>query len=413
MPLQTLKHYIKLIIRKPDPLWPIFVFENKVNKNTWRNRKKILAEAEKQLKNKDVCEKEWLYLKSEDPLVKQGFELKKKVEKEFKDILLDKNNARILIHVPSPSVSPGGFSLFTNFAESFEFIGIPARIFGWHDDTKQIFNDFKPNIFISSDHIKYLERIDWDAIKQYRVNNKLNIGLTASLEEYGNSPISERLDWTKKHNIDFFYSFRDSDYAHTRKEYKPFFETGYKILFMPFGANISHYYPIPNIKKDIDYAFLASINKHKAKRYVEYILPIASKRAGLIDGPGWNKIGDFNFNKDRDRYVYARSKVGLNIHLEEQINTACEVNERTFQLAACGIPQITDDAKLLPKLFSENALFIAKNQSEYEDYFKEIINNPDIGAKRALTAQTEVFERHTTFHRVYDFMGQLLKNKLI
>lgn len=413
MIIQIIKHYIKLVIGKSDPFWHLFVFENKVNKNTWLNRRKILSSSEQSLAEKNNYEKEELYLNSDDPLVKQGYELKQKTEKYFKDLLLDKTDIRILVHVPGEIFSPGGFSLFTNFAESFEFIGVPTRILGWSDDIKRDLDDFKPNVLISSDHFKYLEKIDWDAIKKYREGNKLSIGLTASLAEYGSSPLAERLDWAKEHNIDFFYSFRDSDYVHTRKEYKPFFEVGYKILFIPFGANILHYYPVPNIKKDLDYVFLASVNKHKAQRYVKYILPIVSKYSGLIDGPGWKNANDFNFNRDRDRYVYARSKIGLNIHLEEQVDTACEVNERTFMLAACGIPQVVDDAKLLPKLFSENALFIAKTPNEYYKHFETIRVNPGIGTTRALVAQREVFEKHTTFHRANDFIRQLIKNKLV
>jgi len=163
----------------------------------------------------------------------------------------------------------------------------------------------------------------------------------------------------------------------------------------------------------MDYVFLASVNRTKGPRYKNYMLPIASKYYGFIDGPGWQKIKNFNFNRERDRYIYARSKVGLNIHLEEQIDAVNEVNERTYQLVACGIPQITDDAKILPKLFSEKALFVAKNPKEYNDYFDAIMKNPALGEKRALVAQREVFEKHTTFHRAQSFIEQLSANNLI
>jgi hypothetical protein len=405
-------NYIKLLITQPDPFWYLFIFERKINKNTWSNRKKIIQTAEKQLREKDTYEKEELYLNSDDPLVKQGYELKQKIEKEFKDILLGKSNVRILIHVPASDSSPAGFSLFTNFAESFEFIGIPTRILGWDDSVKHALDEFKPNVFITSDYNVYLERIDWNAIAKYRENNTLCIGLTASPEN-NKPPLIERLNWAKDHKIDFYYNYRDSNYVQTQKEYKLFFEAGYKILSIPFGANILHYYPVPGTKKDINYIFIASVNGSKAKRYVDYMLPIVSKHSGFIDGPGWKKTNDFNFNRDRDRYIYARSKIGLNIHLEEQIAITCEVNERTFQLAACGIPQVTDDAKLLHKLFSEKALFIARNPKEYRSYFKTIMDNPTFGVERALVAQSEVFEKHTTFHRAKGFIEQLEANNLV
>lgn len=413
MLLRTLKHCVKIAIGRPDPSWPLFVFEKKVNPRTWKNRVSVLAQAEECLKKKDVHEDPLLYTKSKDPLVKQGYKLKQKTERGFKDLLVGMYDARILIHVPDPMRSPAGYSLFTNFAEAFEFVGVPTKILGWNDEIKQALNEFKPTILLSSDHITYLERIDWVEIEKYRQHHKLQVGLTASLEEYGNTPLLERLDWAQKHHIDFYYSFRDSDYVHTRKEYQPFFEKGFDILFLPFGVNIEHYYPVPNIVSNMKYAFLASVNGSKAVRYIEYMLPLVSKYHGIIDGPGWQKVKNFNFNRDRDRYVYARSKIGLNIHLQEQIDWACEVNERTFMLAACGVPQVIDDAKLLPKLFSKNALFVAKTPEEYQEYFEMILKDPKIGIERALIAQYEVFERHTTFHRAQSFIKQLEEHKLV
>jgi len=410
--LKYLKHYIKLVLGKQDPLWPLFVFENKIRPDTWENREQILALAEDCLAKKDEHESPELYEKSDDPLVRQGYELKQKTEKHFKNLLLGKNNARLLIHVPDPSVSPAGFSLFINFAESFEFIGIPTKILALDDSIEQTLDEFKPNVFITSDYSTYLEKIDWYAVAHYRKTHTLKVGLTASPENT-EIALEKRLDWAMEHNIDFYYNFRDPDFVHTQEEYKPFFYKGYKILFLPFGVNILHYYPIPNITKDIDYVFLASVNRTKGLRYKDYVLPIASKHAGFIDGPGWQQVKDFHFNRDRDRYIYARSKIGLNIHLEEQVVAANEVNERTYMLAACGVPQITDNAKILPKLFSKKALFVAKNPKEYKTYFDIITKNPEIGVERALIAQREVFERHTTFHRAQSFIEQLAMQGLI
>lgn len=407
------KHYVKIAIGRKDPSWALFLFEQKINPRTWKNRASVLAWAEECLKKKNEYEDPELYAKSDDPLVKQGYELKQKTERSFKDLLADKHGIRILIHLPDQMRSPAGYSIFTNFAEAFEFIGIPTRTIEWGDSTKQVLNKFKPTILLSSDHRTWLEKIDWNAIKAYRQNNELKIGLTAGLAEYGNTPLLERLNWAKEHNVNFYYSYRDSDYVHTRKGYQPFFDAEYKIIFLPFGANILHYYPVPNIKKDNDYAFLASVNGAKLPRYIQYLLPIVPKYLGVFDGPGWRKIKNFNFNRDRDRYVYARSKIGINLHLQEQIDWMCEVNERTFMLAACGVPQIVDDAKLLPKLFSENALFVAKDPKEYQKYFEMILKNPEIGTERALIAQREAFEKHTTFHRAESFIRQIIAHGII
>jgi len=396
-------------ISKLKRSWARMKFDRSINSLTIKKHDKVIATAELALKCKEFYESGSAYEKSDDPLVRQGHELKKQVEQRFKNIYTGVNNERFIIHVPDPRFSPAGFSLFNNIAECLNFIGIPTHIFGWDDNTEEEFDKFKPTAFLSSDHVSYLERIDWEAIERYRKTNQLKIGLTASLAEYDNTPLEHRLGWAKKHGIDFYYSFRDEAYVSLRKEYRPFFDAGYKILYLPFGANILHYYPVAGFDRDIDFVLIAS----KKREHTIFMKDIVKNQYGFIDGPGWKHAPHFQFNRDRDRYIYARAKVGLNVHLPEQIDWACEVNERTYQLAACGVPQVIDHPKLLDKLFSKEALFIADTPRQYSEYFEMIINDQKSGLYRALIAQKEVFDRHTTFHRADSFIRQLRENGFI
>lgn len=411
-------HYISLVAARINRTriklkrsWARIQFDHSIHKLTIRNHNKIIEDAELALKNKAIYESDDAYATSHDPLVQQGYALKKQVEEKFKDIYADRNTERVMIHVPDSVISPAGYSLFTNLAESLFFLGVPTRILGWNDDTKEAIEKFKPTMLLSSDHASYLERIDWDAIRKYRETIHLKIGLTASLAEYDNTPLDHRLARAKANRIDCFYSFRDEAYVNNRSEYKPFFDAGYKILYLPFGANILHYYPVAGFDRDIDYVLIAS----KKREHTIFMKDIVKRNFGFIDGPGWKHAPHFRFNRDRDRYIYARAKVGLNVHLPEQIDWACEVNERTFQLAACGVSQIIDHPKLLDKLFSKDAMYVADTPKQYSDYFKMAINNPETGLEKALIAQKEVFDRHTTFHRADSFMQQLsaLHNEVI
>jgi spore maturation protein CgeB len=103
------------------------------------------------------------------------------------------------------------------------------------------------------------------------------------------------------------------------------------------------------------------------------------------------------------------SKCGLNFHLPFQLDSACEVNERTYQLAACGVPQLVDNAKLLTNLYSTDAFFVARNRKEFFSFFQKILANHEIVERKTLAAQKEAFERYTTFHRTATFVEDLLK----
>jgi hypothetical protein len=407
---KTISYYLNIaaarISRTQSKLkrsWASLQFDRSIHSLTIENHDQVIADAERALSNKSLYEAEDVYAASDDQMVRQGHALKIQVEQEFKGKYAARKNERIMIHVPDPILSPAGFSLFTNLAECLDFLGVPTHILGWNDNTEAIIDEFKPTLLVSSDHASYLERIDWEAIKKYRAANHLKIGLTASLEEYGNTPLIDRLAWANKFQIDFYYSFRDETYVNDRAEYRPFFDAGYKILYLPFGANILHYYPIAGFKRDIDFVLIAS----KKREHTIFMKDIVKRHYGFIDGPGWKHAHHFRFNRDRDRYIYARAKVGLNVHLPEQIDWACEVNERTYQLAACGVPQIVDHPKLLDKLFSTNAMFIADTPRQFEEYFDAVVRDSAIGLERARVAQEEVFRRHTTFHRAESFIQQV------
>lgn len=381
------------------------LFENNIMDQTWSRHNETLLWAEEQSK---VDEK---YLSnaiqnSESILVQRGYQFREKVLREFSNKYKDDKDLRILVHIPDKKWSPGGFSLFSNLAQSLNFIGIQVETVIVGNKIEAIFNTFQPTVFISSDHKSYLETIDWDFVNQYRQHYPLKIGLTASIEAYGNTPLIPRLKWARQKGIDFYYSFRAPEYFESRADYKPFFEYGYDIISVEFGANPLVYFPVPDIECDFDYIFLASSNADKQKRYFQWLPKIVQNYIGFIDGPGWSKISRWA-KQSTHRYLYARAKIGINLHIDDSLDWASELNERTYILAACGIPQLIDNAKLLPYRFSQETMFIANSPEEYSNMFAYMLKNPEECHKRALKALEEVFENHTTLHRAEKFVLKL------
>jgi hypothetical protein len=380
------------------------IFENKIDKRTWQNHGEILhwAESLATLTDRELQEQ---ILASDQPIVNKGFELRQKVMGEFKDKFTNEA-IKIMIHFPSKESSPGGYSLFSNLAESLKFVGIRTELLFVGEDIKEKLNNFQPAILLSSDHKSYTSKIDWNVINDYKKSHNLQVGLTASIEEYGNTPLKQRLNWARSVGIDFYYSFRAHEYLNTRAEYIPFFDYGYKIHSVEFGANPLLYFPLPNIDKDLDYLYLSSSNSDKQKRCKEWLSAILMSYSGFISGSGWHKANKWP-SMNANIFLFSRAKIGINIHIDNQINFASELNERTYILAACGVPQLVDNAKLLPNRFSHESLFVATNPKEYEELFKFMLFNPKECEKRALKALEEVYEKHTTFHRANSFINQL------
>ena len=380
-------------------------FEASLHPETWARHDELLVWAESMAAEQEIYEAPERYEESNDPVVRQGYELVKQVKRDFKDRCRDHHELRILVHVPTAAGSSAYASFDANFVQGFQFVGIAAGELRWGDDTSQVLESFKPNLLLTVDHDGHLRHIDWSAVRAYRKKSKLRIALNASLQEYGNTPISERLEWAKEHEVDFYYSFKNRDYINAR--YQEILKRGYQILSLEFGANPLVYYPVPHNVRDLKHVFLGSTNPDKWPRYYSYLAPIWRRCPGYIDGPWWHLISRFG-GPETHRYIWARARVGLNLHIKNQIDWAGELNERTYNMAACGVPQLIDAPKLLFDRFQPDSFFVGRTPSEYQNLFAEILRNPDEATRRALQAQREAFTQHTVFHRAENFVDQLM-----
>jgi hypothetical protein len=403
---QNIRHISRMLRSKQDTSWPFYQFERNIHPETWKKHGAYLTWAQRCAENAETLEKPELYEASDDPIVRQGYALARGVRQQFQGKYRDVQNLRILVHVPPSSVSPGGYSLFTNFLTSLDYLGIPTRALEWGQSIETHLREFNPTLFMTSDHGAYLNKIDWNAVLKYRQVHALKVGLTASPEEQGNAPLHDRLDWARLHDVTFYYSFHSPEHLSSHNWYTRFFERGYRIHSIEFGANPLLYYPVPNIQRDINFVFLASSNQDKWDRYFKYLPALLSRYTGVVDGPGWSHSARWS-PPPAHRYLYARAKVGINLHISDSIDWSSELNERTYILAACGVPQLLDNPKLLRDRFSDRCFFVAQNPDEYFRLFLHMIANPKETQKRALLAQQEVFARHTTFHRADDFIKRL------
>jgi len=168
------------------------------------------------------------------------------------------------------------------------------------------------------------------------------------------------------------------------------------------------YFPVDHVVKDLDYVFLASSNPDKQQRYYEYLPRVLHRYRGFIDGPGWTRATR-TAPAPTHRYLYARAKVGINLHIPSSLQWLNELNERTYILAACGIPQVVDAPILLPNRFSADCFYVASSPEEYDDAFRRAITDPDGARRHARQALEEVYAAHTTYHRVDRFITDLTR----
>ena len=339
-----------------------------------------------------------MYENAPDNIVLEGFHLRQSCFSLFRGRCKGSEPVRFLLHCPPSSISPAANSLVRNWADGMEFLGIPVRLLHFDDDVTEVFEEFQPDALLTTDSVDFIQHLDWNRFAEYKKTHRFLVGMSAIPGVMEGRPLADRLAWARDKGVDFYYCYSDLEYC--RQEYREFLDAGYPVIGIPFSANPLHYYPVPDVKRDLDFVFLASVNMDKWNRYIPYLGELVKLERGLLMGPGWKHYATNDINPDRDRYLYARAKVGLNLHLDFQLKGANELNERTYMLAACGTPQLVDYPGLLDKHFDEDCFFVGRTPEEYNIQYGYIISNPHEAERKSLNAMRQVFREHTIFHRM-------------
>jgi len=339
-----------------------------------------------------------------NPLYEIGKHLRDKCLSEFENKFLN-NPVKVFIHLPPASISPAGNSLFFNMGESFKHLGLSVCYF-WDSLSELKFEKSKTNLILTSFDEIYRTKIDWKWISELQKQIKLHVGSTCPINQNSLQEISRDLELWLDSDSRFFYSFFNEKFVGDTAIGKYALSRNKKIYSMEFGANPLYHFPNKYINHLADYIFLGSANYDKIERYYQYFLNVFKQFKGIVAGPGWDWISNYEIRPDRDRFMYSKAKVGINLHIDMQIAYPSELNERTYILAACGIPQVVDKPLLIDSHF-DKGIHIADGPVEYFDSIKNVLENYDEALQEAEHAMRQVFEKHTTFLRAENFFRNI------
>ncbi len=135
--------------------------------------------------------------------------------------------------------------------------------------------------------------------------------------------------------------------------------------------------------------------------------------AGLVEfglalwGPGWRATSLRDYCRGElirtDEYVraYNGATVAVNIHhTTTEYDTQAACNQRVFELAAMGLPQVVDDRGDLASWFTPGRdVAVYRTAGELRDLVRELVMNPAAGEALGASARRVALERHTYMHR--------------
>lgn len=390
----TIKFYFKKLFNRKNPAW---YFDALVRSYSKRDRK--LASIALQLTDDEKGRSS--KSKFPNPLFLKGLKLRTEVMANYEG-RFKSSHLRVLIHLPPVNLSPGINSWYFSIGESLKHMGVEVRYF-WNESTSLLLNEFKPGLILTREASFFTELIDWKVVKEFKNISELKVATSAPIYDQDDNFVEAFAKSFIEKGFDIFFCYNHSEFAMETHIAKELLKYSKQLYSLEFGANPVFHYPNESVEYMADYIFLGSSNWDKAQRYHDYFKPVVDKFQGILTGPGWDWADNFEIKPQRDRLIYSKARIGLNLHIDLQLQNASEINERAYILAACGIPQLVDNPLVLPKLFDTIGTVVS-TPNEYVEALENMLINYDEALVQADMAMQEVFEKHTTYHRLEKFL---------
>ena len=330
---------------------------------------------------------EWLlsYGENNPPsdLMKLNHQLRDKVLNEFANKYAS-DRARILLHRPTSGALK---YLMDSWAEVLNHMGIPTVLLNWGSSTREVFDSFRPTVFITVADPAYSKQLDVNYIDQYRARRKLMVGRIG---------ISHRIEPT-----DFVITF------HLDPANDPRFKGVDKpLVSVPYGINPRRHYMRPG-RAVWDFAFVGCRTDLKAEATARYLMPIVKRYQGMLAGTNW-PVGLGELSVAQAALMYNFAQVYPNFHLPWQYEQMDEINERAYIIPACGGFELVDNPAAMKRLFASDEMAVAKSSAEYHEMFAHYLSHPDERTPYVSKGMQRVFDEYTLFHRLShlaEFLG--------
>jgi len=338
---------------------------------------------------------------------------------------------KILYHHPSPFTVSAGRTIYAGYKNAFLDLGHPFETLTADSNQDKLFNEYHPDIFISSLSDFSLKYLDLPCFNRARKRGMLAFMSThfwTSPFSIGriNEPSSLKHD---KKKVNLIKSDLLGDVFHNPCEQGDLrmagFEevTGRKFHTIMLAADKMTLTGEFSAEFKADVSFIGTYLPQKKRFFKEQVFPLRETCDLRLYGQdwsfgdhlcGWIQKGGQYFNipilrslrkpalslKDEAK-IYASSLVSINVHEEFQREYGGDCNERTFKIPLCGGFEITDDVACIRKYFKEGKeIVIAKDKKDWFEKIEYYIKNPEKRSPIIEAGRKRVLAEHTYHNRV-------------
>lgn len=338
---------------------------------------------------------------------------------------------KILYQIPSLETVYAGKFIYNGYKDAFIDLGYSFRPLTSKMDSKKVFREYKPDIFITGLGAYSFKFIDLEVIKRCREKGTVMFTQIPTWKRSHNQHEVRDLKSNKKLTTLVQQGLAGDIFFNWIEQEDPLMEgftkaTGYPFQTILVAANKKVYFEDYSEKYKADISFVGNNLPDKRELFQKYLLPLKKKYDVRIYGNDWTfssqikgylqKVGQY-FNieplkhvrkivlKENDeRKVYSSSIICPNIHDRHQRRLGSDFNERTFKIIASGGFEICDKVSVLRKYFTEKELVIGENDRDWFDKIDFYLRNPEKRLPIIEAGKKKVLREHTYHNRVGQFI---------
>lgn len=392
-----LKHFVKGLLGRKNDAWyfdrMIAAYtqpQQQLTQQALWQASRMAAETDEELLTKPLPAQARLH-----PLYQPAMQLRQQLLQQQADTQPLKG-WQVLIQLPPDAFSPGWASWFGSIGEAMQLMGAHVHL-QWNNWNEGLVSS--ADLILSQANPAFVQH--WPAQMHQWLKPNAIFACYCSFEQQNEDAATQLYTQLRQQGVNLLLNAADAAYIH-QSPHSSWAQAAasLRIASLPFGANPLRHYPTPWLMPNADYVFLGSANYDKAKRYHDFFYPLMQRRyRGIMAGQGWPWSNDYSLLTQRDRWMYAQATVGINLHLQSQVDAPTELNERTYILFASGTPQLIDRPALLEQYFLPHA-FTADSSSQYIQLLEKALQDENLRWEQAAAKLEEVYQQHTVFHRV-------------
>lgn len=190
---------------------------------------------------------------------------------------------------------------------------------------------------------------------------------------------------------------------------------GIPVIGMPTGGDAVIHYPVSKQPQYMfDISFIGGRWGYKAKNLDKYLLPVLnSARSAVWGWGGWDKMPFYKGKADNNNLnaIFSSAKVCPTIVEPHTTKYSVDMPERIFKLGLCGAAIVSDPVFGLEHYYSNKAIKMATNPTQFKDYCMHFINNETDRIAHGKQVRLETLKNHTYFSRLQPLLRALGFNK--